>query len=102
MTAFFVDSTMDDQRRRSRVFEGDLFLFRANAASKELVDFARQIIRESFQEVDPQQAQSDMKVEDFVATIAPLKTRFTNHERTKALVQNLLTEFGCDKDRTYF
>jgi len=102
MTAFFVDSTMDDQRRRSRVFEGDLFLFRVNAASKELVDFARQIIRESFPDVDPQQAQSGMKVEDFVATIAPLKTKFTNHERTKAFVRNLLTEFGCDKDRTYF
>lgn len=43
-----------------------------------------------------------MKVEDFVATISLLKTRFTNHERTKALVRNLLAEFGCDKDRTYF
>ena len=102
MTAIFVDSTMDDQLRRSRVFDGDLFLFRANPASRALVDFARQTIRESFPDVDPQNAQSNMKVEDFVATIGPLKTRFTNHERTKALVRNLLAEFGCDKDRTYF
>jgi hypothetical protein len=102
MTAIFFDSTMDDHRRRHRVFEGDLFLFGATVATKELVEFARQTIQESFPDTDPQKAQSKMKVEDYVAVIAPLKTKFTNHERTKMLVQNLLVEFGCDMDKTYF
>jgi hypothetical protein len=43
-----------------------------------------------------------MKVEDYVVIVAPLKTRFTNHERTKVLVKNLLTAFGCDTGKTHF
>jgi len=102
MTAIFFDSTMDDQLRRSRVFDGHLFLFRANATTKALVEFARHAIQESFPKVDPQTAQSTMEVEEFVTIVAPLKTRFTNDSHTKVLVQDLLNKFGCDMEKTYF
>jgi hypothetical protein len=102
MTSIFFDSPMQDQLRRSRLFEGNLFLYGATDATKELVQFARETIHESFSGLDPQRAQSSMEVEDYVAIIAPLKTKFTNHERTKALVQKSLVDFGCDMEKTYF
>jgi len=102
MPAILFDSKMDDELRRVRVFDGDLLLFSATVASKELVDFARRTIQESFPKTDPQAAQSTMAVEEFVGIVAPLKTKFTNHQHTKVLVQGLLSEFGCDLDKTYF
>ena len=102
MSAILFDSKMGDELRRVRVFDGDLLLFSATAGTKELVEFARRTIQESFPKVDPQTAQSTMAVEDFVAIVAPLKTKFTNHQHTKVLVQGLLKEFGCDLEKTYF
>ena len=102
MTSLFFDSPMEDQLRRLRLFEGHLFLYGANDSTKELVQFARETIQESFPGLDPQKAQSSMEVREFVDIVAPLKTKFTNHERTKALVRNLLVEFGCDLEKTYF
>jgi len=102
MSAILFDSKMGDELRRVRVFDGDLLLFSATAGTKELVEFARRTIQESIPKVDPQTAQSTMAVEDFVAIVAPLKTKFTNHQHTKVLVQGLLKEFGCDLEKTYF
>src|SRR6266478_6513170 len=102
MSAILFDSKMGDELRRVRVFDGDLLLFSATAGTKELVEFARRTIQESIPKVDPQTAQSTMAVEDFVAIVAPLKTKFTNHQHTQVLVQGLLTAFGCYLEKTYF
>ena len=43
-----------------------------------------------------------MPVEEFVRRAGPLKTRFTNDLHTKELIRDVLCEFGCDPNDTYF
>jgi len=57
---------------------------------------------EAFSHTDPREAQFNLSVEEFVNIIGPLKSRFTNHLRTKELVRNVLSEFNCDLANTYF
>jgi hypothetical protein len=40
-------------------------------------------------------------VEQFVAIFGPLKPKFIHHPRTKEIIRNVLSDFGCDLDDTY-
>ena len=96
----YVDLT--DETRRQHVFDGSIFLTSPLASVASLCDFARSMAQEAFSPTDPREAQFNLAVEEFVNIIGPLKSRFTNHLHTKELVRNILSEFGCDLDKTYF
>ena len=101
MTAIFTDSTMGDDARRQRLYQGDLFAYRPLPAVKALADFARGLIEEGFGGVDPVQAQHEMPVEEFVAIFGPLKPKFIHHPETKLLLRAVMAELGADLDQTY-
>jgi hypothetical protein len=67
-----------------------------------LCDFARELIQEEFGLLDPLTAQYDLPVEQYVAILSRLKPRFIHHPKSKKLLQLILTEHGCDVDKTYF
>jgi hypothetical protein len=99
--AVYFDSHVDDAVRRERLYAGQLFIFSPRPSTLALVEHARQMIEEAFPGQDPRYAQFNMPVEEYVAIVAPLKPRFIHNDRTKELIRNVLTEFGCDLDRTY-
>src|SRR5690606_24166935 len=51
---------------------------------------------------DPEKAQFSLDIDSFIRIVGPLKSRFTNDLTTKKLVKNILEDFGCDLDNTYF
>ena len=93
---------MSDDERRRRLYSGDLVMYTPRATSQALCNHAWQLIAEAFDPIDPAKAQFDLPVEKFVEIIAPLKTRFTHHPRSKELLTNLLEDAGCDIEATYF
>jgi hypothetical protein len=102
MTTVFSNARVDDDTRRSRLYDGQVFVYSATPASRELIGFARELIADAFGPREPETAQFDMPVEDFAALLADLKPRFIHHPRCKALLPALLAEFGCALDETYF
>jgi hypothetical protein len=60
------------------------------------------MIEEVFAPLDPREAQFSLPVEQFAAILAELKPRLTNHPKSKELIRDILNEFGCDLDKTYF
>ncbi|UBF24380.1 hypothetical protein K9N68_22100 [Kovacikia minuta CCNUW1] len=101
MHTVYFDSKVNDQVRRQRLYEGQLFVFSPRPSTIALCEFARELIEEAFEGLDPRKAQYSMPVEDFVKIVAPLKPRFIHHPRTKELIRNILIEFGCDLNTTY-
>jgi hypothetical protein len=69
---------------------------------KSLVEHAKKFIEKTFGDIDAEKAQYSMSVKDFVELISPLKSGFTNDPKTKELITNVLIEFGCDVQKTYF
>jgi hypothetical protein len=67
-----------------------------------LIEFARELISETFGSLDPETAQNEMPVEEFAKLLADLKPRFIHHPTSKERIQALLQEFGCDLGKTYF
>ncbi len=102
MSAVLIEPKINDEERRQRLFAGALVMYTPTATAQALCDHAWQLIAEAFDPIEPESAQFELTVERFVEIIAPLKTRFTHHPRSKALLTNLLEEAGCDIDATYF
>ncbi|GAA4589136.1 hypothetical protein GCM10023194_42620 [Planotetraspora phitsanulokensis] len=102
MTAIYSNPGFSDDERRSRLFQGQVFIYETRPESRALVQFAEQLIVEAFDGLDPETAQHHLPVERFAAILAELKPRFIHHPQSKELIQALLASYGCDTDRTYF
>ena len=102
MTAVYYDTTMTDDERRSRLFSGDLFVYSQQPSVRNFAAFARSLISETFDAVDPERAQYSMDVGSYAALLGELKPRFIHHPESKRLIQCILAELGCDLGMYYF
>jgi hypothetical protein len=102
MSVLLSNSRIQDEVRRQKIFQGNVFLYSATPASTKLIEFARELIEEAFEGRDPQTAQHDMPVEEFAALLSRLKPRFINHPTSKKIIATLLEELGMATDKTYF
>lgn len=99
----YFDRQLKDDERRSRIFDGALFLYSAPAESTQIVEWVRECLAEAFAEFgDVRRAHEKLRVEEFARIASSLKTRFTNDPLTKRLCQDMLAGLGCDLNRTYF
>lgn len=101
MNTIYLDSAVNDQVRRQRLYKGQLFVFSPRPSSIALCNHAREMIEEAFGSLNPQEAQYTLPVEEYVAIVSPLKPKFIHHPKTKQLIQDVLEESGCDLNLTY-
>jgi hypothetical protein len=102
MPTIYLDSAINDEGRRHRLYGGDLFAFSAGETATKLAELARELSESAFAPHDPQVAQKNMPAERYVEILAELKPDFIHHPRAKELIRGLLSELGCDIERTYF
>ncbi len=100
--AVHFDAPLQDDERRRRLYDGDLFVYSPRRTSLALVDFTRGLLREAFGTLDPETAQHEMPVKDFAELLGVVKPKFIHHPESKRLLQALLVDMGCDPERTYF
>jgi hypothetical protein len=102
MPTIYLDSAVNDEKRRLRLYGGDLFAFSAGESAAKLSELARELSEAAFAPHDPQVAQESMPAERYVEILAELKPTFIHHPRAKEFIAGLLSELGCDIERTYF
>lgn len=102
MTVMHSNPGFGDSERRTRLFRGEVLVYPARPESLALIEFARELITEAFEGLDPETAQHHVPVDEFAATLAELKPTFIHHARSKELLQQLIASFGCDPDKSYF
>jgi len=93
---------MDDDARRQALYDGDVFVYEPTPATQELCGFARTLIEKAFAPHDPRLIHQSLGVEQCVAILAELKPRFIHHPHCKELLAEILRDFGCDTEKTYF
>lgn len=102
MPTIYLDAGLDDEKRRHRLYGGDLFAFRASGSATKLAELARELSEDAFAPHEPTMAQESMSAEKYVEILAELKPTFIHHPRAKELIAGLLSELGCDLEQTYF
>jgi hypothetical protein len=102
MPTIYLDPALSDEQRRHRLYAGDLMTFSAGESAANLAELARELSEAAFAPHDPQVAQESMPPEQYVEILAKLKPTFIHHPRAKELIAGLLSNLGCDIERTYF
>jgi len=102
MNTVYYNADVPDDLRRSRLYNGQLFVYAARESTSALCAFACELAEEAFGRHDPRDAQHYLPVDEYVAILADLKPRFIHHPQSKRLVQNVLTDLGCDPEKTFF
>ena len=101
MNTIYFNRRVEDATRRRQLYSGQLFAYSPRPETVALCDFARQMIEQAFDGLDPLTAQFQMPVEQYVSIVAPLKPRFIHSPETRQLMRELLASFGCDMKTTY-
>jgi hypothetical protein len=102
MHTIYFDSKLGDDARRAQLYGGQLFVYSSTPSSRALIQLARDLIAESFGSRDPETAQHEMPVEEYVEMLAALKPRFIHHPDAEEHIRGILREVGCDLEKTYF
>jgi hypothetical protein len=98
----YVGSSMSDDARRQELYRGSIFVHTPCPWALKLCQFARELIEEAFDPMDPLKVQETMPVEKCVEILSALKPRFIHHPKSKEYIQGMLSELGCDREKTYF
>jgi phytanoyl-CoA dioxygenase PhyH len=99
---FHVDSSLPEAERRTKLYEGDVFLFSPRPSTLALTEHGKQMALEAFDGLDPETAQYEMAVKEYAALLADLKPRFIHHPESKRLIQEMLADLGCDLEQIHF
>ncbi len=102
MNSVFVDSAVSDDERRRLLYDGQLFVYSRRPSVAAFVAFAREMAEKAFAPLDPRDAQSHLPVAQYVAILAKVKPAFIHHPESKRHIREILRDFGCDPEKTYF
>jgi hypothetical protein len=97
-----MDWSEDDDARRRALYNGDILLFSERDGVRRFCDYARRASEEAFAPHHPTTAQFELPVEEYVGVLGAFKPAFINSPESKRHVRELLTDFGCDPETTYF
>jgi hypothetical protein len=102
MMSVLVDPDLSDSDRRDHLYAGDLLLFRPRASTRALCERARAMLEDAFHPFEPREAQHHLPVERYAAILAELKPAFIHHPESKRLIRELLSDFRCEPELTFF
>ncbi|BAZ01549.1 hypothetical protein NIES37_55520 [Tolypothrix tenuis PCC 7101] len=102
MNTIYFDSHINDDIRRTHLYNGQIFVYSPSKSAIALCELAREMAEAAFAPLDPTTAQHNLPVEKYVEILAKLKPAFIHHPKSKELIQGILEESGCDLSKTYF
>ncbi len=98
----FIDSKSSDDERRKHLYQGAIFFHAPSESSVKLCQLARELVEEAFAPLDPRKIQNSIAPERAAEILSVLKPKFIHHPKAKECIQRMLTELGCDLEKTYF
>ena len=97
----FVDSRMNDDRRRSELYQGAVFVHSPSENALRLCRLAQEMIEEAFSPNDPLRIHEHISAEKCAEILGVLKPKFIHHPKSKEYIQGMLDEAVCDPEKTY-
>jgi hypothetical protein len=102
MNIYYASTNISDDDRRRQIYEGSIFAHTPNPSALRLCHLAQELIQEAFGSVNPQKIQDTMSPEQCAEILSKLKPKFIHHPKSKEYIREMLAEFGCDLEKTYF
>ena len=102
MNTVFFNADVTDDERREKLYQGHLFVYAANDATRELIQVARDLSEEAFAPHHPTEAQHHMEVPEYIEVLKELKPKFIHHPRCKEAIPKIFESVGADLEKTFF
>ncbi len=102
MSAVYFDSAIGDDERRTRLYDGAIFILSPTPGSKQLIALARDMLEEAFRPHDPREIHKHKTPEEVATILSTLKPRFIHHPECKRLIPQVMQEHGVDLEKLYF
>jgi hypothetical protein len=102
MTAIYFDRRIEDDARRTALYNGDLFVYSPSAASIQLVELARNLLVDAFGGHCPRTAQQHYDVKDYAQILSKVKPTFIHHPEAKRILPEIFANLGGDLEQIYF
>jgi hypothetical protein len=101
MNVYF-DAKVSDADRRRGLYDGSIFIYPPSPSALALCQFAQTLLEEAFRPLDPMRLHETMPAEECARILGELKPKFIHDPRSKECIQGMLSELGCDAEKTYF
>lgn len=101
MNFFIGTGTSDDQRRRE-LYSGSIIVHKPCTGALNLCKLAADMVEEAFRPFNPRIIQEHIAPQQAAAILSELKPKFIHHPKSKEYVRQMLSELGCDLEKTYF
>ncbi len=88
MSELHFESGATDEERRALLYCGAIFLYQPTDASLAFCEFARKLVAEAFNGLDPETAQHDFPVDEYIDVLKALKPHFIHHPHSKKHILN--------------
>jgi hypothetical protein len=98
----YVDSKVSDDVRRKELYRGAIFVHRPCPAAVKLCQLAQELVEQAFSPLDPRTAHETLPPEKSAEILAAVKPAFIHHPKAKEYIQEMLSQLGCDTEKTYF
>lgn len=98
----YYDVKLTDDQLRTMLYDGAVFVHSPTEYALKLCILAQELIQKAFEPYDPLHIQEHLPVEKCAEVLSTLKPKFIHDPRAKVCIQGLLTEAGCDPEKTYF
>jgi len=102
MPAVYYDPGLNDADRREALYNGDIIILPATAASSALAALGREMIEQAFAPHDPRSLHKHMTAEAVAGVLASVKPAFIHHPECKRLIPKMMEERGIDLEKLYF
>jgi hypothetical protein len=93
---------MNDAERRTELYGGAVFVHAPSQNALRLCRLAQEMIEEAFRPFGPLRIHKEITAEKCAEILGVLKPKFIHHPKSKEYIQGMLTESGCDLEKTYF
>ena len=98
----FVDFKSSEAIQRQELYRGSIFVHSPSPGTLKFCRLAQELIEEAFHPLDPLKVHEGLPAERCAEILAVLKPKFIHHPQSKACIQEMLSETGCDLEKTYF
>ena len=90
MSNIYFDHQCSDEKRRSALYAGDIFVYSPFEATAKLCALAKTMINEAFAPHDPRTIEHHLSVEECARVLASLKPAFIHHPECKRLLPEII------------
>ncbi|HEV2397942.1 MAG TPA: hypothetical protein VGS27_13430 [Candidatus Sulfotelmatobacter sp.] len=98
----YIDSKMSDDDRRQKLYQGSLVAHAPTPSALKLCRLAQELIEDAFPVQNPLKIQDSLPAEKCAEILGRLKPHFIHHPQAKEYLRGMLSELGCDLEKTYF